>query len=71
MKDVLSAFRQTRDEMEACQQELFLLRERFEHKKLKCEKIEHDYLLEKDSRIICENQIRVYVNQRDVPVRII
>ena len=64
MKDVLSAFKNTRAEMEACQQELFLLRERFEHKKLKCEKMERDYLLEKDSRIVCEN--RVYVNQRDV-----
>ena len=66
MKDILSAFRKTRDEMEACQQELFMLRERFEHKKLKCEKMEHDYLLEKDSRIICENENWVYVNQRDV-----
>ena len=45
--DVLSAFRNTRAEMEACQQELFLLRERFEYKKLKCEKMERDYLLEK------------------------
>ncbi|KAL4580846.1 hypothetical protein LXL04_017051 [Taraxacum kok-saghyz] len=66
MKDVLSAFIQTRDEMEACQQELFLLRERFEQKKLKYEKMERDYLLEKDSRIICENENRVYVNQRNV-----
>ena len=66
MKEVLSAFRNTRAEMEACQQELFLLRERFEHKKLKYEKMEHDFLLEKDSRIICENENRVYVNQRDV-----
>ena len=52
--------------MEACQQELFLLRERFEHKKLKCEKMERDYLVEKYSRIICEIENRVYVNQRDV-----
>ena len=59
MKDVLSAFRKTRTEMEECQQELFLLRERFEHNKLKCEKMERDYLLEKDSRIICENENRV------------
>ena len=66
MKDVLSAFRNTRAEMEACQQELFLLKERFEHKNLKCEKMERDYLLEKDSSIICENENRVYVNQRDV-----
>ena len=28
--------------------------------------MERDYLLEKDSRIICENENRVYVNQRDV-----
>ena len=42
MKDVLSTFRKTRDEMEACQQELFLLRERFEQKKLKCERIIKD-----------------------------
>ena len=37
-----------------------------EHKKLKYEKMERDFLLEKDSRIICENENRVYVNQRDV-----
>ena len=28
--------------------------------------MERDYLLEKYSRIICENENRVYVNQRDV-----
>ena len=43
-----------------------MLRERFEQKKLKCERMERDYLLEKDSMIICENENRVYVNQWDV-----
>ena len=42
MKDLLSAFRKTRTEMEECQQELFLQRERFEHKELKCKKMKRD-----------------------------
>ena len=66
LADVLTDYRASVADRGIVQQELYTLRERFEDKRLKVIKLEKELVLERDCKIVLENEQSVLISQRDV-----
>ena len=63
---ILSDYNKALDEKHIASQEMFHVRGWLEVKTLKVSMLEKDLVLEKDARMLCETQLGIALNQRDL-----